>query len=294
MVENIILTLNAVGALIFFFLYLRKGQKAFLALFFLALPVLGFVLYFVVLGMGRIRNRKIYDRDSLVGRSNVEKSLLRPDMEKELDIVPVEDAMAVESNEEKRKFFLNELKKDLYRNYREILPAGRDRDSESAHYVASARMEVYRNLYDKIREGVEEYSKDSKSAEKLSSLLFRIADLANSGLLSKGENEIYKKKYCDIFAMTSESLKKQFEWREFEQQIIFLVDLKRFEEAEHVWKKMAKGNRTEKGYARMLELYYEQKDRQEFHRVLDELRGSGIVLSPDGMNMVRFWLAERT
>ena len=89
-------------------------------------------------------------------------------------------------------------------------------------------------------------------------------------------------------------MKKQFEWREFEQQIIFLVDLKRFEEAEYVWKKMAKGNRTEKGYARMLELYYEQKDRQEFHRVLDELRGSGIVLSPDGMNMVRFWLAERT
>ena len=167
MIEGILLVFNLIGAIVFFVFQAKKGQQAFFAFFFIMLPILGFIIYGVILILDKNHLKNRYDRQSLVKRFAIEKNLKKPEVETELNIIPVGDVMAVGKNQEKRKLFLDELKKNVYGNYRELLVAGKDSDSETVHYVASARMEVYRRLYEQVRQASDEYTNERASTEKL-------------------------------------------------------------------------------------------------------------------------------
>lgn len=141
----ILLIINIIISLIWFILKLEKKQVAWMALFFICLPGLGYLIYYVPRILEKIIYENKYDRESLVKRFDIEKSQERPYLEEELNVVPIEDAMVISNNTEKRTLLLNQLKKDMLNSYRSLLVAENDEDSESAHYVAAAKMEVYRS-----------------------------------------------------------------------------------------------------------------------------------------------------
>ena len=100
------------------------------------LPVLGEIIYFLPQLLLCIAKSGNYDRESLVKRLEVEQEHVMPELKKELNVIPISDAMAVSSNVEKRTLLLDQLKKNIFTNYKTILIAGTDSDSESVHYVA--------------------------------------------------------------------------------------------------------------------------------------------------------------
>ena len=139
-----VLGLNALLSLVYSLTAIRSHQRAWLGLLFLSLPVLGFCMYFGARAVMEFLPSHPYDRENLVKRYEIHRMEKAPEVERELDVIPVEDAMAVGSLREKRGLLLDQLKKDMQSNYKYILPASADSDSESAHYVAAGRMEVYR------------------------------------------------------------------------------------------------------------------------------------------------------
>ena len=293
MIEGILLVFNLIGAIVFFVFQAKKGQQAFFAFFFIMLPILGFIIYGVILILDKTHLKNRYDRQSLVKRFAIEKNLKKPEVETELNIIPVGDVMAVGKNQEKRKLFLDELKKNVYGNYRELLVAGKDSDSETVHYVASARMEVYRRLYEQVRQASDEYANERSSIEKLLILLNRIMELIESDLLSVSESKIQKKKFCELIEHASIEQKEELCKGEYGHYITYMIETDNYEHAKKIWMELPSEYKTEKVYAKMLEMYYELGEQNHFYHVLDELCTSGIVLSTDGINMVRFWLMER-
>ena len=274
----IMLCINLVGVLLFAISCIQKGNKIGIALLFLALPILGFALYFVPIILMKICNRFSYDRDSLVKRYDIEGSQSAPDVVRELDVIPVEDAMAVSSKKEKRELLLEQLKKDLYSNYRSILPATSDEDSETAHYVAAAKMQVHQQMHSEILELQKKVQEQEFTIEACKLYLAKLTRYISSKLLEKKETIIYKYEYCDYFNRllnsTNGTLEKQ-------------------EEAETFWTECADELREETSYRKMLEMYYSQKQKEKFYACLHELEKSDIELSADGLMMLRFWIRRR-
>ena len=134
---------NLMGTVAYALYRAKRKESIGLVLFFLFLPGLGFVFYFAPQWIQKTFLKQHYDRDSLVKRLAIPKNTEQVDVERELNVVPVKDAMAVSDNFQKRSLLLNQLRKDIHSNYRELLAAEADKDSESAHYVAAAKMEVY-------------------------------------------------------------------------------------------------------------------------------------------------------
>ena len=121
----------------------REGAP--MAVFFVFLPGIGFLIYFLPGLLWAFLEKAGVDREAVLTHvSWIDRQPEHPDVREALDVVPVEDAMAVSGNAEKRALLLKQLRKDLKENYKILLAAEQDEDSESAHYVAAAKMEIYR------------------------------------------------------------------------------------------------------------------------------------------------------
>lgn len=124
---------NLMGTVAYAWYRAKRKESIGLVLFFLFLPGLGFVFYFAPQWIQKTFLKQHYDRDSLVKRLAIPQNAELVDVERELNVVPVKDAMAVSDNFQKRSLLLNQLRKDIHSNYRELLAAEADEDSESAH-----------------------------------------------------------------------------------------------------------------------------------------------------------------
>lgn len=288
-----IVIINTILSIAFAIAMFSKGQKAGISIFFFVFPIMGFLIYGIPLWILKKRGVGGYDRESLVKRLDVGREAVMPVVEKELNVIPIEDAMAVSSNTEKRTLLLQQLKKDISVNYKAVLPAGNDSDSESAHYVAAAKMEVYRRKQAEVLLYKKEWEQDFDNYEKLMNYLTILSEYVDSDLLAEKESEIYKEEYCNKI---EEVMIKKIELltaEEYSCCLEYLVDLNQNDRAEFLWDSVPGEGKNEKSYITMLRMYYDLKNKEMFYKNLDELSASSIKLSSDGLKMLRRWTERR-
>lgn len=288
------LGINIVLTILYGFHKFRKKQNAGLILLFLFLPILGFIIYLIPHMVQNKSGKEYYDRESLVKRFEIEKSLERPDMEMELNVVPIEDAMAVSKNVEKRSLLLNQLKKDIYSNYKELIAAENDKDSESAHYVAAAKMEVYRSQQKQWMKILKEYEENPESIKHYTAVMYELRNFIDSRLMSNREQNMYKKKYCDLMEGQLSIEKSNVFTEGYVPYLTYLIELEQYEKAEKFWEEKKVYLKNETCYMKMMEMYYKTRDKQKFTDCMRELQAdSQIRLSAEGLNNIRYWLGRK-
>ncbi len=296
MIIDALLIINLLLVIIYLQANLNNKQKLFIGLFFVFLPIIGFAIYLVALLVIRIISSKLYDRLSLVHRYKFDDEVLTPDINKELNIIPISDAMVISNNVEKRKLLLEQLKKDIYNNYKNILIASNDSDSETAHYVASAKMEIYNKLNINLQSVMESYEKESSKLSNVYDVLIALIDIIDSKLLSVNESNIYKTKYCNI--IENEFMSDDIEIDEekvsyFDKFIEYLVHLEEYDFVIPAFSKIPEEYKNENMYIQILKMYYSKNQKDNFKMTLDILCNSSLALSNEGVGIIRFWLSER-
>ena len=68
-----------------------------------------------------------------------------------------------------------------------------------------------------------------------------------------------------------------------------MSELEKYEEMEVVWNSMKPERKTEKAFLLMLEMFYNKKEKQSFFAILQELKQSELVLTAEGLNIIRYW-----
>ncbi|MEG0775017.1 hypothetical protein [Clostridium sp.] len=289
----ILLLINLMISVLWFILKLKKKQVPWIALFFICLPGLGYLIYYVPRILGKIIYDNKYDRESLVKRFDIEKSQERPYLEEALNVVPIEDAMAISNNTEKRTLLLNQLKNDMFNNYRALLAAENDEDSESAHYIAAAKMEVYRMHQQRWNEVLRRYEKDYNSIEVFHEVMEILEKLIESEVLSLKEKKLYKKKYCEILENQMESNEEIIKTEEFKAYLTYLIEEKSYEKAEKFWNDNHKAAKCEESYMMVLKMYFDCNDKEKFYRCINKLEEDKLVrLSRDGLEKLRYWISK--
>ncbi len=296
-----ILLINSLLVLNFIATSIRNKSKLFLSLFFIFLPLIGFIIYIVSMIVIKFLNSKLYDRLNLVKRYKSEEEIHAPDVDKELNIIPINDAMVISNTFEKRKLLLDQFKKDIYVNYKNILDASNDKDSETAHYVASVKMEVYNKLNLALQEAIKTYENvksenDKKKNETTTySLLTALINIIESKLLSDNELILYIIRYCDLVeeVLLINSEEADLDLIEFlDKFIMYSVYIKRYTHVIATFNKIPKKQRNERMYIQILKMYYDTNQEDNFKIIFNDLLNSSISLSSEGLELVRFWLLK--
>lgn len=274
---------------------IKKGirrEGAGMAVFFLFLPGLGFLIYFLP-GLLQAFLKKVgVDREAVLTHAfEIERQPEHPDVREALNVVPVEDAMAISGNSEKRALLLKQLKKDLKENYKILLAAEQDEDSESAHYVAAAKMEIYRLQQARWLECRRDYEQEPNDPEKYHTACAVLAEMLASGVLSAREQSAYRKRLCDLVQRQADTGESEVSLREYEDYLSSLVELGRYADAELLWQEHGDRMRSEAAYQEMLKMFYQTGQRRKFEDLLDDLRKNRQVrLSPKGLEQLRYWM----
>ena len=270
----------------------RPRQEAFgIAAYFIFLPWLGFFFYFLPGLLQTFLERMGVDREAiLIHAFEVDLQPEHPDVREALNVVPVEDAMAVSGNTEKRALLLKQLKKDLTENYRVLLAAERDRDSESTHYAAVAKTEIYRLHQTRWLECRRDYAQNPGDPERYHAACAAIIDMVLSGILSSREQRAYQKRLCELVRRQIDAGESEISQREYEAYLEFMVELGQYADAERLWQERADRIRSETAYHSMLNMFYRTGERQKFEELLDDLcRNRQVRLSPKGLEQLRYW-----
>lgn len=286
-----ILLANLILSLFYAGVKIKQHQGPGMVLFFIFLPVVGFILYFIPIWTHKFLKIIGIDREAVLTHAfEVEKMPEHPDVREALNVVSVEDAVAISDTEEKRALLLNQLKKDINENYKILLMAEQDEDSEMAHYIAATKMEVYRMQQTRWLESRRDYEESPDDPEKFHVLCLALIDMLESQVLSDREQKVYRKRFCDLIQSKRQEDPDVILQRESEEYLCCLIDLERYADAELFWKTNRDRMGSEVSYQEMLKMYYQRGDRKNFEKVFSDLRQRrDIRLSPAGLEQLRYW-----
>lgn len=267
----------------------RKGGGE--TVFFLFLPGLGFVIYSLTLVSERFRARSGYNEDSVLIRARfIEHLPEHPDVRDELNVMAVADAVAASDKAEKRAFLLKQLKGGLKESYKILMLAEQDDDTESAHYIAAAKMEIRRINQQRWAECRREYEKEPENADKYHAACAALEDMIGSGVISARAADTCRRQLCDIVEKQIDADERVVSLREYEEYLGALAESGRYEDAERLWNEKADKIRTENTYMRMLKMFYCANEWEKFEKCLSDMRGdSRVYFSVRGMEQIRYW-----
>ncbi|NFQ92356.1 hypothetical protein FDG02_10530 [Clostridium sporogenes] len=278
--------------IIFLFAKVKKKEEYFIGfIIMICLPFLGSVFYIM----------NIYYRKKITSKfkvSELEKdSYSQYDdltskpfyLSKKMDVIPVEDALVLNDEKIKQNLIINVLKSDTYKYLGFLKKALKDEDTETSHYAATAVTEVKRKLTLEIQEFEERYEKNKTDLTVIKAYADAIKKYNDSGLLDKSAYQ----KNLYIYIELLEKIIKIDESDEYlyEEIINGYILLKEFKKAiEYCNRYFEKFKKSEKPYLLIMKIYFINKNRTKFNKVLEKLKESNVILNKDSLNLIKFWL----
>ncbi|HCX65192.1 MAG TPA: hypothetical protein DHN33_08285 [Eubacteriaceae bacterium] len=287
LIVNLIIGILVLGAQ----LIKREKTKAFL-LFFLILvaPVIAPMYLFLAFLIGKIFYQKEIDFNDLSFRRERLEMITSPEYDKEIDVVPVEEALLISNNVKKRRVVLNVLKEDYQKSLATINAALASDDSETSHYVASIVTDVKGEFKETVQKMKEKLQWDDAQAEWYKPILQYMDEFLKKRVLTDLEQKTYVEEYVRLMDELHKSDPNQVSGQMIQSAIEHLLYIQNPDQA-RIWTNRALIDHPNElaSFKGALKFYFDTKDRQRFFEVLNQLKSSEIELDRESLEWVRFY-----
>lgn len=273
--------------------FYKKGEMTLYILqivFMILAPFIGPVFLILSWMLQKFFFSKEVNLRELSFRKDTMRSILRPDEEKERNVVPVKEALLVSDTQDKRRVMLDVLKGEYEKSLTVITDALENPDTEISHYAASVITEVKSNFKLTVQ-SMQEQLKDYPDDPAMKAMLIQyIHDFLGKGVLSN----IEAMTYITIYLKLMEELFQQDEGlitgTMYKDMLQHLMETQNKEEAER-WARRALENAPEElaTYKGVLKYYYETGNKEVFFNVLQQLKSSDVVLDKETLEIVRLF-----
>ena len=249
-------------------------------LFFLGSHLL-FLLFF---------RREVNLEDVVFSKERIRQHL-KADEERERDIVPVEEALAVSDQKYLRGLMLKVLRGDIQESLEAITLALDSEDSETSHYAASVlqdELNEFRTYVQKLYVEMQHEEEDETDCEEMligymdavlkQKVFTGVEQSQFVEMMDEAAQELYRK---DIAKMTPAY---------YEAVILRSLELKLFEQA-GVWCQRLEEAYPDQltAYSCRMKLYYTEGKRKQFFEVLDQIKKSEIVIDSETLEFIRIF-----
>ncbi len=286
------------------------------AIVFFLFPVGSELIYFLSWLFRIIFFRRAVDLEDVVFDKSKKRPHHRGDEERERNLVPLEEALAVTDAQNLRNLMINVLKGETGETLRSIVQALNSDDSETAHYAASVLSDelndfrsnvqtVYNYIEEKAAEE-EELKENAKSGDKenvdryeeyinpreyipyASALIKYIATFIFQHVFTEMEEKTYARMLSDVgdimFEHEPESLLNvHYAW--INDALLQTDELERCEK--WVFRAYTAYPDDMVGYTGRIKLHFKRNEREEFLKVMHDLEESDVVIDRETLELIR-------
>jgi len=289
-------TLLSLGYFLYGFLKTRQeeGGKltkySILSIVFFLCPVVGPV----VLAVGTLMYRIFFDSSIDLAAVTFSKDRVdvfeHPDVESEINLVPMEEAILIDDKESLRQLLLTVLRGDVSKSINAVTKALNSSDSEASHYAASAIMDInneFQNTLQKFHAQLEATPNDKEVNQLFIEYLIK---MLNTNFLSDME----LKTYVYSLAQTCQSVydfDRSFLRTTYYCNLINLLLRIGDIQAAQLWipRLLEEYPEEMETFRCILRFYYTTQDKENFFTHLERLKHTDIAIDKDLLDLIRIY-----
>lgn len=271
--------------------YLHDNRRTYLirVIVMVLCPIIGPLFFMISHLIYMTIFRQEVDLEDVIFSKERVKTNAKADEERERNLVPIEEALAVSDKKNLRMLMLNVIRGDLQDSLESISLALNSEDSETSHYAASVlrdELNDFRVNVQKIYTDMKEEKPEHTDSEEM------LIDYMNRILCQKVFTEIEQAKFVNIMVETAESIYQKNASRmlpqRYEAVCLRLIEQNQFEQADLWCERLAKQFPDELvSYTCRLKLYFKENDRDRFFLVMDQLKKSDIIIDNETLELIR-------
>ncbi len=278
--------------------YLRKkklhnnSQGKYIIIFIIMLlcPVVGPLFFF----MGNILFYLFFfqqaDLSDVIFSKARKESHLKDDGDAKMNLVPLEEAIAVSDSNSLRRLMMNVIKGDVQKSLASVSLALNSEDSEAAHYAAS----VLRDELNEFRENVQKmYTEIKKNYENQSQYCTLLIEYMNGILLQKVFIPMEQEQYVHLMSEIGEILYQKGEMTSivYEWICLRLLDIREYEKAEEWSGRALEAYPWElSSYTCRLKIYFNMQEKDKFFKTMEDLKNSKIIIDSETLELIRVFM----
>lgn len=209
--------------------------------------------------------------------------------DKERNMIPLEEAIAITEKQDLRTLMMNVVSSDIKNSLASITLALNSEDTETAHYAASVLQDAlndFRTVVDKEYNAILDGVPDKN--EKCRNLI----DYMDQVLSKKVFIEMEQRNYVGIMETVGEILYREepdeIAAEQFEAISLRLLGIEDYEKCEK-WCERSRMHCPSalSSYTCQLKLFFATGKKEEFFRVIEELKSSPIVIDKETLELIR-------
>ena len=271
--------------------YLHDNRRTYLirVIVMVLCPIIGPLFFLISHLIYMTIFRQEVDLEDVIFSKERVKTNAKADEERERNLVPLEEALAVSDKKNLRMLMLNVIRGDLQDSLESISLALNSEDSETSHYAASVLRDELNDFSVKVQKiytDIKEEKPEQTDSEEM------LIDYMNRILCQKVFTEIEQAKFVNIMVEAAESIYQKNASRmlpqRYEAVCLRLIEQKQFEQADLWCERLAKQFPDELvAYTCRLKLYFKENDRDRFFLVMDQLKKSDIIIDNETLELIR-------
>lgn len=235
--------------------------------------------------------RREVDLEDVVFSKERIRQHLKADEERERDIVPVEEALAVSDQKYLRGLMLKVLRGDIQKSLEAITLALDSEDSETSHYAASVlqdELNEFRTYVQKLYVEMQHEEEDETDCEEM------LIGYMDAVLKQKVFTGVEQSRFVEMMDEAAQELYRKNTAKMtpayYEAVILRSLELKLFEQA-GVWCQRLEEAYPDQltAYSCRMKLYYTEGKRKQFFEVLAQIKKSEIVIDSETLEFIRIF-----
>lgn len=268
------------------------------ALFMLLCPVIGPAFLFLAYWLYKIFMAQAMDLEDVIFSKEKAKNFTHPDEERERNLVSLEEALLITDKSNLRNLMMNVVKGDYRNSLSSISLALNSEDSETSHYAASVLQDVlndYRvhvqNQYQRCQNWKETEGSEEEYLECCIDLIEYMNPILEQKVFTDMEQQSMVAILDDVCEQVWNTDKSKIQSSIYEIVSMRTLELKSYELCKK-WctRAMEQYPSALASYTCQLKLYFSCQDRENFFRVMNELKNSEIMLDNETLELVRTFM----
>lgn len=207
------------------------------------------------------------------------------------NIIPMSDIFLLDDAKLKRKYFTEAIRQDMVSNPEILRDAVHDKDREIAYFAVSlmtARMEELSNELFRLGQRIKQ---EQASPELLKEYVAKLKVFLDNGYGNEMGREQQRKAYLSALELLSRQIPDQPVY--YRERIEMLLRSRQFAEAETACRQFARAYAgREEPILMAIRLYQNRHEPEKLQEKIRELKALPHQLSPEALQVIRFWDKE--
>ncbi len=270
-----------------------RSMDAYTIIVLLTLPFIG-ALYMLVSKLSlrnytEVKNTHLLQLTIDEKKATLDRNLYHGvNIEKETNIVPIEEALLVNSRSIRRRMILDLLKEDAQQYSSLLYQAAGNEDTETAHYAVTGILEIKRKVMIELQHWSVQYERHKDDAHVLRSYADVLKRFMASGFLDERTLRKYRGQYSQVLGELLDI--DQSDLTAFEEKVNCDLELNWYDQADLTCTQIMKVHPDKEiSYVLRMKLAYTMKSPISFRQALDALKKSPVQVSNTTLNYIRFW-----